>query len=133
MAKTWVLDTATKGTGAEVLPYEKTLHRPRHEPELALVKLGGSPAIVAEEEAPREPRRFKVVNVMTSQVIAEDVSLREAIDALGALSSVLDARISVWSPEQRRWRLLTLGQARALWDFRDRLAHVPEPSAGPRR
>jgi hypothetical protein len=29
MRKVWVLDTETKGTGAQVVPLEKTLHEPR--------------------------------------------------------------------------------------------------------
>jgi hypothetical protein len=38
MAKTWVLDTGTKGTGAQMLPLEKALPKP-------------------DEEAPKQPRR----------------------------------------------------------------------------
>jgi len=33
MAKTWVLDTETKGTGANVVPLEKVLRRPEDAPE----------------------------------------------------------------------------------------------------
>jgi len=33
MAKTWVLDTETKGTGANVVPLEKVLRRPEEAPE----------------------------------------------------------------------------------------------------
>src|SRR5579884_4559126 len=106
MAKVWVLDTATKGTGAEVVPYEKTLRRPGREPELALVSLGGSPP-AAKEDPPPAPSRFKVEDLMGARVLAEDVGLRAAIEALGALRSVLDARVFVWSPERARWRLLT--------------------------
>ena len=32
MAKTWVLDTETKGTGANVVPLEKVLRRPEEKP-----------------------------------------------------------------------------------------------------
>jgi hypothetical protein len=32
MAKTWVLDTDTKGTGANVVPFEKVLERAEPEP-----------------------------------------------------------------------------------------------------
>jgi hypothetical protein len=34
------------------------------------------------------------------------------------MRSVIDARISVWSPERGRWRLLTLQEAKTLWEFR---------------
>ena len=32
MAKVWVLDTETKGTGAQMVPLEKTLKQPASEP-----------------------------------------------------------------------------------------------------
>jgi hypothetical protein len=117
MAKTWVLDTETKGTGAEMVPIEKTRRRPGRERDLALVELGG-PARAEQGEAPRTPSRFKVVDVMSARTLAEDAGAREAVRALERLRSVLDARISVWSEERGRWRLLTLEEAKALWAFR---------------
>jgi hypothetical protein len=125
MAKRGVLDTETKGTGAEVVPYEKTLRRPGPQPELELVRLGGPPKRTPEPEPP-QPRRFKVVNVMTSEVLAEHVEIRDAIEALGALGSVVDARVFVWSRERERWQLLSLEDVKTLWSFRDRLAAVPD-------
>jgi hypothetical protein len=123
MAKLWVLDTETKGTGAEVVPYEKTLRKPGPKPQLELVRLGGPPKPPPEAPAP-EPRLYKVVNVMTSEVLAEDVELREAIEALQPLRSVVDARVFVWSPERERWQLLALDEVKALWSFRERVAQA---------
>ena len=40
MAKTWILDTETKGTGAHMVPLEKALKKPSPEQELAVVELG---------------------------------------------------------------------------------------------
>ena len=117
MAKTWVLDTETKGTGAAMVPIEKTRSQPRRERDLALVELGG-PAKAEPTETPPAPARFKVVDVLSAQTLAENVGAREAVHALEGLRSVLDARISVWSPERGRWRLLTLEEAKALWAFR---------------
>jgi hypothetical protein len=117
MAKTWVLDTETKGTGAEMVPIEKTRARPRRERDLALVELGG-PAKAAPEQAPHAPTLFKVVDVLSARTLAEGVGAREAVRALEGLRSVLDARISVWSPERGRWRLLSLEEAKKLWAFR---------------
>jgi hypothetical protein len=117
MAKTWVLDTDTKGTGAEMVPIEKTRARPRREGDLALVDLGG-PARAQPAETPPAPTLFKVVDVLSARTLAENVGARDAVRALEGLRSVLDARISVWSPERRRWRLLSLGEAKALWAFR---------------
>src|SRR5581483_8140928 len=99
MARTWVLDTETKGTGAEVVPYEKTLRSERREPELALVDLGRA----RREAVPAEQQRrtaFKVVDVMSARTLVEGVGVREAVRALEGMRSVLDARISVWAPER---------------------------------
>jgi hypothetical protein len=121
MAKTWVLDTETKGTGAEMVPIEKTRAPARRERDLALVDLGRAPR--HQDEAPtREPARFKVVDVMSARTLAEDVGVREALGALEGMRSVLDARIFIFSPERGRWRLLPLPEARRLWELRGRVA-----------
>lgn len=120
MAKTWVLDTETKGTGAEVVPIEKKLARRGRERDLALVELGGgAPKPPPEAPAP-EPTRLKVVHVPSGTTLAEDVGVRDAVAALAGMRSVLDARISVWSPERGRWRILPLAEAKRLWELRDR-------------
>ncbi len=124
MAKTWVLDTDTKGTGAEMVPIEKTRARPRREGDLALVDLGG-PSRVPPPETPPAPTLFKVVDVLSARTLAENVGARDAVRALEGLRSVLDARIFVWSPERGRWRLLSLQEAKALWAFRG----AAEPAA----
>jgi hypothetical protein len=120
MAKTWVLDTETKGTGAHVAPIEKTSRSARRERDLALVEFGRTPSPPRPAAAP-EPLRMKVVDVMSSQVLVENVDAREAVEALEGLRSVLDARIFRWDAERSRWRLLTLGECKALWAFRGRL------------
>jgi hypothetical protein len=120
VGKTWVLDTETKGTGAHVVPYEKTLQRARIERDLALVELDRTPA-PPRPAAPLEPLRFKVVNVMSSQVLAEGAGARETVQVLEGMRSVLDARIYVWVATKDRWRLLTLAESRVLWGFRGRL------------
>ncbi|MGO9487512.1 MAG: hypothetical protein ACLQBB_00610 [Solirubrobacteraceae bacterium] len=125
MAKTWVLDTETKGTGAHVVPYEKTLKPARVERELALFEFDRTPRAPLPD-APPEPLRFKVVDVMSSQVLAEGASAGEAVRALEGLRSVLDARIFVWNAERGRWRLLSLEESKALWGFRGRL-DSPQP------
>jgi hypothetical protein len=66
----------------------------------------------------REPRRFKVVDVLGNRVLAEGVGAGGAIAALEELRSVLDARVFVWDASVERWRLLTLSETRTLWGFR---------------
>jgi hypothetical protein len=54
MAKTWVLDTETKGTGAEMVPLEKTLKKPADTP--ARRPAPAKPS-ASRTRAPRAPRR----------------------------------------------------------------------------
>jgi hypothetical protein len=118
MAKTWVLDSETKGTGAHVAPLSR---RPAAaERELSLARFRAPPRKPAAPPA-RRPRRFKVVDVMANRVIAEDVLAAGAIEALAELRKAVDARIYVREPDSPRWRLLTLAETRALWDLRGRV------------
>jgi hypothetical protein len=120
VGKTWVLDTETKGTGAHMVPLEHTLNRADHVRGLELVDLGG-PSREQPEAAPPERLRFKIVNVMSAQVLAEGVEAREAVRVLEGLGSLLDARIFLWAGRIGRWRLLSLDESKALWAFRGRL------------
>jgi hypothetical protein len=120
MARTWILDTETKGTGANVVPLDKAVRKagpgerlyvpPKREPR---------PPKAPE---PRAPRAFKIVDVTTGQVLGEDIDTREAIAVLEDVGSVVDVRIYVWDPGAERWVLLTLGEQKALWEYRGRRA-----------
>jgi hypothetical protein len=121
MSKTWVLDTETKGTGARMVPYEKTLSRRGRESELALVELGGEPKAPPAEARP-QPARYKVVDVLGARVLAEGVDVRSAVRALEGARNVLDVSVYVWAPERHRWRLLTLAERKVLWGFRGRVS-----------
>jgi hypothetical protein len=55
MAKTWVLDTETKGTGAEMVPIEKTLKKSADKPARRPAPAKGSTP--ARTRAARTPRR----------------------------------------------------------------------------
>jgi hypothetical protein len=116
MRKTWVLDTETKGTGANMVPLEKTLQPERIERDLALVELD-RPARPPEEREPLAPLAFKVVDVMGARVLAEGIGTRETVELLEGMTSALDVRIYVRSGA-RRWRLLTLEERKVLWRFR---------------
>ncbi len=117
MAKTWVLDTETKGTGAHVVPLEKVLRTSAPRPALNVVELERPPA-PKPAPAPSAPRRFKVVDVMTRETLAEQADTRTTLELLGRIRSVVDVHVYVWSSERRRWRLLRLDEQRALWDLR---------------
>jgi hypothetical protein len=121
----WVLDTETKGTGAEMVPLEKLQQRKRTAgeavPTTVIRRTGRSddgPPAATPEPAVRAPRRLKLVGVMSGEVVAEDVGPWEAIDALRSFQSIFDVRIYVWEPADQEWRLLSLGEKKAIWAFR---------------
>ena len=123
MAKTWVLDTETKGTGAHVAPLSQKPNK-RADRALAVVQLPRPPRPArAEEELSRE-RSFKLVDVRAASVIGEDLDTRTALSELGRFASPLDARVYVLDERRRRWRLLSLAETRSLWELgrRDELA-----------
>lgn len=115
----WVLDTQTKGTGANMVPLERTLTRSSERvPEFVLPELE-PPATPSPE--PRRPYRFRVVDLMTREVLADDVGAREAIAALAPVRSIVDVSVYVWDQEAERWRRLTFAETKSLWEYRDRL------------
>ena len=114
MAKKWVLRTDTKGTGAQMVPLESITERssaaqpvfvPREQPRRA-----------EPEPKPREPRRFRVLDVMTRQPLVDDGGTRETVEALNRVRSIVDVNVYVWHEEDDRWRLLSLAEQRAMWD-----------------
>ena len=123
MAKHWVLDTETKGTGAEMVPLEKVLEkrrssRPEEQPRRRYrVRRRERPA---PEPEPRRRRRFKVVDVMSRETVAEDVGVREVLESLGDARSVVDVIVYAWDRERGDWRPLTLREQKLLWAERER-------------
>jgi hypothetical protein len=121
MARTWILDTETKGTGAHVVPIEKVLRKPEPKGEPLYVPPKREPR-PPEAPEPRRPRSFKIVDVTTGEVLGEGVNTRDAIGLLEDVDSVVDVRIYVFDPAAERWVLLTLGEQKALWEYRGRSA-----------
>jgi hypothetical protein len=120
MRRIWVLDTETKGTGAQMVPLDQVLEQPAPRGEPLFVppkprKRAPKPA------APRPPRRFRIVDVETRAVLADDVAARDALRTLNDVRSSVDVQVYVWEPKDERWRLLTLGEQRVLWDRRQGL------------
>jgi hypothetical protein len=128
MAKTWVLDTETKGTGAQMVPLEKALRKPGGEPPLNLVQLGRpAPPRAPREPESRQPRRFRIVDVMTRNALVEGIGIRPALELLSGVRSVVDVVVSVWEPALDGWRPLTLAEQRTMWECRGR--HTDAPGA----
>ena len=125
MGKVWVLDTETKGTGANMVPLERVRRKGSSSvPGFVLPELK-PPASAAE--TPRAPRQFKVANVLTREVLAEGADARATIQLLERVRSIVDVTIWVWQPEGERWRMLSLEEVRSLWAYRGRLAEPVEP------
>jgi hypothetical protein len=117
--KVWVLDTQTKGTGANMVPLERTLKRGSESvPGFVLPELQTPPAPSPE---PNKPYRFRVVDLMTREALADDVDAREAVAALVPVRSIVDVSVYVWDEEAERWRRLTFDETKSLWDYRDGL------------
>ena len=114
-----MLDTETKGTGANMVPLDRVLRKPgtEHEP-VRVLRQPNPPAPKLPE--PRSPRKFKVVDVMTREVLAEGADTRTTVRLLEDVRSIVDVTIWVWQPEADRWRMLTLEEARSLWEYRGR-------------
>jgi hypothetical protein len=117
MRKVWVLDTSTKGTGATMVPLDRVLRKPAEHAEPMFVPPAPGPQPHAAP-APRPPRRFRVVDIVSRQVLTEDADAREVLDVLGGVRSIVDVNVYVWQPQAQTWRLLTFGERRLLWDSR---------------
>lgn len=118
-----MLETQTKGTGANMVPLDKVLRKPgpaEPVPGFVFRKLERR----EPDEQPREPYRFKVVDVMTQEAIAEDVDARAAVLALQDVRSLVDVLVYVWEPESKRWRMLTFGETQSLWGYRNHVAEL---------
>jgi hypothetical protein len=125
VAKVWVLETHTKGTGANMVPLEsRQKQAPESEPVFVKPRRPAAQAVEAAP-APRRPSRFKLVDLMTDQVLAEDVGARQAVAVLRDVRSVVDVRVYLWHERDERWRLLSQREQKALWALRDRAPSAP--------
>ena len=128
----WVLDTETKGTGAQMVPLEKTLRQPASEPERRRARPVPEPATKQKAVEPTPPRRFRVIDALSRQVLAEDANAPETLELLRGIEQPVDVSIYVWEHRAETWRLLTRREKSLLWEFRQRppaRASRPEPAA----
>jgi hypothetical protein len=122
MAKIWVLDTETKGTGAEMVPLERALRGKRSVPGRERIRVvkrkpdGSSAEASPTESAPRAPRRFKVTSALSGKVLADDAGVREIVELMDGMRSVADARVYVWEADPPGWRPLSLREQQLLLD-----------------
>jgi hypothetical protein len=128
MAKVWVLDTSTKGTGATMVPLESVLRKPGGRSEPIYVPPPRRPEAPAPAQ-PRRPRRFKIVDVRSREVLAEDVAAGAAIEVLRGVGSIVDVTVYVLDADESKWRLLTLDEQRLLWHHRSAVSDTAESAS----
>jgi len=103
-----------------MVPLERILRKPGSDavPGFALPELKPSPADPTESP---QPRMFRVIDVMSRELLADGVDARSAVSVLNDVRSIVDVTVYVREPKSERWRMLTLGETRALWDHRGRI------------
>jgi hypothetical protein len=114
--KIWILDTDTKGTGAQMVPLDKAEEKRAAEGRGVVVAPDHSERKPEKPRKPRGPRRFKVVDVMTRATLAEDAGARETVDLLKGVRSMVDVSVYVWEDDAGAWQQLTQREQRMLWD-----------------
>ena len=102
-----------------MVPLDSVLEKPAPSREPLFVPPKRRPREPKPPE-PRAPRRFKIVDVVSQAVLAEDASTRDALDVLSDVRSIVDVHVSVWEPNGG-----SLAAAHA-W----RAAHAVEPARG---
>jgi hypothetical protein len=127
VAKVWVLDTETKGTGAQMVPLEKTLRQPASEPARRRAPVP-KPRPKERPPEPTPPRRFRVIDARSRELLADDANAPETIELLRQVEQPVDVSVYVWEPRPETWRLLTSREKSLLWEFRQRRP----AQAGPR-
>jgi hypothetical protein len=132
VAKVWVLDTETKGTGAQMVPLEKVLRKPASEPERRRARPVPKSTHNEKEPEPTPPRRFRLIDALSRELLADDADARETVELLRGIEQPVDVSVYVWEPKADTWRLLTGREKSLLWDFRLRqpgLESEPAPAA----
>lgn len=100
-----------------MVPLDKVLQTPSGHAEPIFVP---PPARKMPDSAPASPppRLFKVVDLLTRQVLTEDADARAVIEVLRGVRSIVDVNVYVWQPKVETWRQLTFDERRLLWDQR---------------
>jgi hypothetical protein len=115
MGTTWVLDTETKGTGANMVPLERVTKRSSAPAHRFVLPERRSPD--KELPKPRTVHQFKVVDVMTRRELLEAGSARDAVDTLRSVRSIVDVNLYIWDEEHERWLMLPFEEQRTMFDL----------------
>lgn len=118
MRRPWILDTDTKGTGAEIRPLRDKTQKPLKGPRILV------PSKRSRREAPaapKRPQRFKVVDVLSRQVLAEGADTKTVVELLREVRSAVDIDIYVAEQPGGMWRRLSFAERQLLLNLRARL------------
>jgi hypothetical protein len=118
VAKVWVLDTETKGTGAQMVPLEKVLKQPASEPERRRARPRPAPR-PEKPPQPTPPRRFRVIDALSRELLVDDADAPATLALLRQVSQPVDVSVYVWEHKPQEWRLLTNREKKLLWRHRD--------------
>jgi len=102
-----------------MVPLEDTLAKPEKPFTPIAPRLPGSGAR-AQAAEPRRPRSFRVTDVLSCRILAENADARGTLDLLAGTRSIVDVTIDVWDPKAGRWRRLAHGENSTLWNSRHR-------------
>jgi hypothetical protein len=117
-----------------MVPLEKVLRKPASEPVRRRARPVPQPVRREKEPEPTPPRRFRVIDALSRQVLADDANAPETIELLRGIDRPVDVSVYVWEPTPQTWRLLTRRELSLLWEFRQRpraRAPQPEPESQP--
>lgn len=101
-----------------MVPLEKVLKQPASEPERQRARPVPKPKPRAPEPVP--PRRFRVIDALSRELLADDADAPETLELLRRIGQPVDVSIYVWEHKPQEWRLLTNRERKLLWEFRGR-------------
>ena len=115
-----------------MVPLEKVLRKPATEPVRRRARPVPRPARKEKAPEPTPPRRFRVIDALSRQVLADDANAPETIELLRGIDRPVDVSVYVWEPKPETWRLLTRRERSLLWEFRQRpREREPRPESEP--
>ena len=102
-----------------MVPLEDTLAKPE-KPFTPIAPRLPARAPELKPHEPRRPRSFRVTDVLSRRILAENADARGTLDLLAGTRSIVDVTIDVWDPKAGRWRRLAHGEKSTLWNSRHR-------------
>jgi hypothetical protein len=103
-----------------MVPLEKVLKQPRSDPERPRARPGPKPKPRPSAPEPVPPRRFRVIDALSREVVLEDANALATLELLRGVAQPVEVSIYVWEHRAGKWRLLTNGERRLLWEHRAR-------------